>query len=138
MLPAIKVERKLRMANLLLLTPGTDGDVLPFVRLGRALHARGHRVAVLTHGDYTDVVQAAGLAFVALDPPGSRAQDTALGSGIGTPKEMVAHMRSRIPRAVADYAKLRDHCRAGETILIWNHTCVLTADIAGETLGLPL
>jgi rhamnosyltransferase subunit B len=55
------------MATMLLVSHGTDGDVLPFVGLGRLLAGRGHEVTVLTHAPYADVVGRAGLGFVAID-----------------------------------------------------------------------
>jgi UDP:flavonoid glycosyltransferase YjiC (YdhE family) len=46
------------------MTPvGSSGDVHPFVGIGRALHARGHEVIVLTAGPFGDIVRKAGLIF---------------------------------------------------------------------------
>jgi rhamnosyltransferase subunit B len=42
---------------------GTDGDVLPFIGLGVALRARGHRVTVVAAADYADLVAAHWLEF---------------------------------------------------------------------------
>ncbi|MEV0609864.1 glycosyltransferase [Polymorphospora rubra] len=55
------------MALILMVIHGTDGDVLPFVRVGRALRARGHDVTVLTHAYYRTAVHRAGLDLVAVD-----------------------------------------------------------------------
>lgn len=46
------------------MTPvGSSGDVHPFIGLGRALHARGHDVVIVTAGAFEQVVQKAGLGF---------------------------------------------------------------------------
>ena len=46
------------------MTPvGSAGDVHPFIGLGRALHARGHEVVIVTAGTFEQVVQRAGLEF---------------------------------------------------------------------------
>jgi rhamnosyltransferase subunit B len=42
---------------------GTDGDVLPFIGLGVALRARGHRVTVVAAENYADMVAAHWLEF---------------------------------------------------------------------------
>src|ERR1044071_8044583 len=42
---------------------GTDGDVLPFIGLGAALRARGHRVTVVAAENYADTVAAHWLEF---------------------------------------------------------------------------
>jgi UDP:flavonoid glycosyltransferase YjiC (YdhE family) len=50
--------------NILLNPMGSGGDVLPFIRLGMALKARGHDVTVITMGRYAPLARHAGLAFV--------------------------------------------------------------------------
>lgn len=42
---------------------GTDGDVLPFIGLGVALRARGHRVTIVAAENYADTVPAHWLEF---------------------------------------------------------------------------
>ncbi|MFC6021359.1 condensation domain-containing protein [Plantactinospora solaniradicis] len=55
------------MATFLTSTFGTHGDVLPFIRIGQALRARGHEVVLHTHEYYGSTVRAAGLEFVPVD-----------------------------------------------------------------------
>jgi rhamnosyltransferase subunit B len=45
---------------------GTDGDVLPYVGLGRMLRARGHRVTLVTSEGYAELAAAHGLEFQSL------------------------------------------------------------------------
>lgn len=54
------------MANILLLPIGSAGDVHPFVGLGLALRARGHRVTVITSVYFETLIRKAGLEFVGL------------------------------------------------------------------------
>jgi UDP:flavonoid glycosyltransferase YjiC (YdhE family) len=42
---------------------GTDGDVLPFIGLGVALRARGHRVTVVASSQYADLIASHWLEF---------------------------------------------------------------------------
>src|ERR1041384_6674047 len=51
------------MANVLLITIGTGGDILPFLRIGKALKARGHAPTVLTNSQFADLVRQAALEF---------------------------------------------------------------------------
>ncbi|SDS93254.1 glycosyltransferase [Actinoplanes derwentensis] len=55
------------MTQFLFVVHGTDGDVHPVVRIGHALHTRGHRAVILTHEYYRTTVTAAGLDFVPID-----------------------------------------------------------------------
>ena len=50
--------------NILLNPIGSSGDILPFIRLGMALKARGHGVTVITNSLYEPLARHAGLAFV--------------------------------------------------------------------------
>src|SRR5689334_1514068 len=54
------------MSGCLLVTHGSAGDVLPFVRIGTELRARGHQGTLLTHAPFAG---RAGLDFVAIDTP---------------------------------------------------------------------
>jgi UDP:flavonoid glycosyltransferase YjiC (YdhE family) len=62
--------------NILLNPAGSSGDVLPFIRLGIALKARGHDVTVITMGRYEPLARQAGLDFVEwLDPEAFKAAE---------------------------------------------------------------
>jgi sterol 3beta-glucosyltransferase len=54
------------MADVLVVTIGTRGDVVPYAALGRGLVAAGHRVTVATHPSLRGHVDAAGLRFAPL------------------------------------------------------------------------
>jgi UDP:flavonoid glycosyltransferase YjiC (YdhE family) len=55
--------------NCLLVCAGSAGDVHPFLGLGVALHARGHRVTVLTYSAFESLVRSSELAFEPLPGP---------------------------------------------------------------------
>src|SRR5438552_407053 len=52
--------------HLLLVTIGSRGDLYPFLGLGRAMTARGHRVTVITTGNHRAAAGQAGLGFIEL------------------------------------------------------------------------
>lgn len=55
-----------RSLHLILVAIGSSGDVHPFVGLGRALKARGHRVTLITGAYFEPLVLQAGLDYVPL------------------------------------------------------------------------
>lgn len=55
------------MANFVLSTHNTNGDVLPFLRLASALVKRGHQATLVTHGAFAPIAEKAGIGFRAID-----------------------------------------------------------------------
>ena len=55
------------MANIVITTHWLDGDVLPFVNIGKLLKQRGHDVVIITHCHFAEKVKEAGLDFEATD-----------------------------------------------------------------------
>lgn len=70
------------MATFLMITDGTNGDVLPFIRLGQGLARRGHEVVLHTHEVYAAATRAAGLGFVATETADAYARSQAEGRGL--------------------------------------------------------
>src|ERR1700753_4338924 len=54
------------MLHVWLPTMGSAGDVHPFIALGAALQARGHRATILTNPLFQPVVEAQELGFLAV------------------------------------------------------------------------
>ncbi len=52
--------------NFLMLAIGSYGDVLPMVGMAMRLHQRGHAVTLFTNGHFRELVQKAGVEFVAM------------------------------------------------------------------------
>ncbi|MBP2703139.1 glycosyltransferase [Microbispora sp. RL4-1S] len=133
------------MALILLSTHGTNGDVLPFVRLGRELAARGHEVAVLTHAWFADRIAAAGLRHVPIDT--DEAYDRHLDD---TRTFMLDPLRDpdgvrELYRRNGLFEQLRDEVqtlrelyRPGETVVVARHTSGVAALMAAELSGVPV
>lgn len=51
---------------IVLATVGTDGDIYPFLNLGRTLRARGHRVTLASHEHFRGAATESGLGFCPL------------------------------------------------------------------------
>jgi len=55
------------MAHIIMVTIGSGGDLYPFIRIGKALKRRGHRITLLTHCVHEQEAREHGFAFVPFD-----------------------------------------------------------------------
>ncbi|MEU8271624.1 glycosyltransferase [Sphaerisporangium sp. NPDC049002] len=127
------------MATMLLVTHGTDGDVLPFVRLGRELRAGGHDVTLLTHAHYAGHAARAGLDFVAIDTQAAFERTLAdtpeLLDGLGWPE--FYERNGLYEQMTLEFGALAARHRPGRTVLVGRHTSALSVLFAAEALGAP-
>ena len=134
------------MGDFLMVIHGSDGDLLPALRIGRALRTRDHSVTILTHARYANRVRRAGLAFIPVDMMNGTS-----GDGRGNPDVLrqVAGEATESPgqfSAIADFVpQLRFECRAlarrhraGQTVLVSDCALNLSALTVGEALGAPV
>jgi UDP:flavonoid glycosyltransferase YjiC (YdhE family) len=122
----------------ILLNPaGSSGDVLPFIRLGLALKARGHDVTLITMGRYEPLARHAGFGFV--EWISAEAMDAIESNpDLWHPtRGMILAIRTMEPW----YRQLHEHIEAlhipGRTVLV-SGTLNLGARLAHELLGVPL
>jgi UDP:flavonoid glycosyltransferase YjiC (YdhE family) len=123
--------------NILLTPIGSSGDVLPFIRLGMALKARGHDVTVITTCLYEPLARHAGLPFVEWISPEAM-QVVADDPDLWHP----ARGFLRAVRAVEPWHRqLHEHIEArhvpGQTVVV-SGSFSLGARIAQDRLGVPL
>jgi UDP:flavonoid glycosyltransferase YjiC (YdhE family) len=122
--------------NILLNPAGSSGDVLPFIRLGMALKARGHDVTVITMGRYEPLARHAGLAFVEwISPEAVRAVED--NPDLWHPTRGLAlAVRAMEPW----YGQLHEHIEArhipGQTVVVAG-SLNLAARLAHDRLGVP-
>ena len=57
------------MSNVVVVTHWLDGDVIPYVTIGKELKRRGHHVTLITHCRFSEMAEKAGLDFRAWDTP---------------------------------------------------------------------
>lgn len=122
---------------------GTDGDVLPFVRVAGALRDRGHRVTVFSHQYYAPVVRRAGLDFVPVDTIAEYEhylRDAAGQVGATRAEDFRDHfVRSGLLTQLRfECRELRDRYRPGETVLVGSAISGQSVLIAAEALGAPV
>jgi len=135
-----------------LLTPiGSLGDVHPFVAVGRALRASGHRVTLITNERFETLARRAGLEFAALNVnkpakvrlwdlpvhrwPGYAAWRTV--GPLGRRWRKLARTSSVLPMVRPVYEAIELHHILGRTAVLAPGTA-LGARVAQERLGLPL
>ena len=125
----------MRTAHIVITTFGSLGDLFPFLAVGQALHARGHRVTIATHAMHRETVEQAALHF-------------ADASGMPQPEDQAQFIgRAFHPRhgphfvvrelAAADvrtsYFKLLDVCQGADVLV--TSSLAFGGQILGETLS---
>jgi UDP:flavonoid glycosyltransferase YjiC (YdhE family) len=123
--------------NILLNPAGSSGDVLPYIRLGMALKARGHDVTVITMGRYEPLARHAGLAFAEwISPEAMQAVEDNPDLWHPT-RGLVLAIRAMEPW----YGQLHELIQArhvpGQTALVAG-SLNLAARLAHDRLGVPL
>jgi rhamnosyltransferase subunit B len=122
--------------HVILATVGTDGDVFPYVGLGRALHARGHRVTLAAPETYRDRSLALGLGFcplVSTEEVSRMLADPDLWHPLRSGPMMARWGAPMMPR---QYEALAGLVRDRNTVLVANPG-LLPARLAQEKLKCP-
>lgn len=126
-------------AHVLLRSVGTGGDVLPFLRIGGRLKARGHSVTLISHCVYRGMAEQAGLDFAALDTAEQYARFIEDGPLLNTPPGIPEFIRRHsLPKVALEYELIRQRWRAHSTVLVTGDLFDAAARIAAEKLGIPL
>jgi rhamnosyltransferase subunit B len=121
--------------HVLLPTMGSAGDVHPFIALGAALQARGHRATILTNPIFQALIEAQGIGFLAV---GSAAEANA---AIANPE--LWHLRKGfkviaqvIVPAIAEIYRLIEKHADSHTVVAFS-SLAIGARVAQEKLGVP-
>jgi rhamnosyltransferase subunit B len=126
------------MANVLLLTWGTGGDVMPMIEIGRGLRARGHEATLITHGVYEERARRAGLRFAGLDSTEETERFLQDMDQLARPIEFTRYFKQRLlPRIPLEYAVIEQHYRPGDTIMVCLDTARTIGQMSAEKLGIP-
>ena len=121
--------------HVLLPTMGSAGDVHPFIALGVALQARGHRATILTNPIFQGVIEAQGLGFLAV---GTAAEAN---TAIANPE--LWHLRKGfsviaqviVPAIAQTYRLIEKHADS-RTVVAFS-SLAFGARLAQEKLGVP-
>jgi rhamnosyltransferase subunit B len=121
--------------RVLLPTMGSAGDVHPFIALGIALQARGHRATILTNPIFQELIEAQGIGFLAV---GGAAEANA---AIANPE--LWHLRKGfsviaqvIVPAIGEIYRLIEKHADANTVVAFS-SLAFGARVAQEKLGVP-
>lgn len=116
-----------REREFVLCTLGTQGDISPFLAIGAALSARGHRVTILSNEHWKDQVAACGAAFAPIaprDPPQSG-------------RDNFAFFNSNVvPSFHESFRQIEQRVARGAEVVVLFKAGMLGAQCAAEKLGL--
>jgi UDP:flavonoid glycosyltransferase YjiC (YdhE family) len=127
------------MANIILTTIGTAGDVFPFIRIGSVLSKRGHDVTLISNHRYQVQAEKAGLTFAAVDSARESEQLMAKGELSNSPQGFLTLYREYyLPKVPAEFRLLEKLFRPNETLLVTRSTPAIAALCAAEAWQLPV
>lgn len=122
------------MKHVVIATVGSLGDLFPFLAVGQALAAHGHRVTVATHGIHREPIERAGLVFAdasGMPEPDDREAFTAKAFHPWRGPTFV--VRDFAAADVRDsYARLAPICADADVLI--TSTLAFAGQILGETL----
>ena len=113
------------MSRYLLAVSAVPGHVMPMMRIGQHLLQRGHQVEMLTGARFADLVESAGMRFLALPPGGVTGGEPAA----------VALDRRPVPRVVRRWQRGRTEMRSLFITPMAAQFRALTAALAGSGAG---
>ena len=135
------------MGNVVIVTHWLDGDVIPFIRIGKELKRRGHPVTLITHCYFEEMAKKAGLRFRSWDTPEEYAElvDEMQGNKTDSSKEKsysyeASSFRQKyesIETRLKEYRIINECCDSGTVILCKNRSSV-AAYMVAEKNHLPL
>jgi rhamnosyltransferase subunit B len=124
------------MSRIVINAWGSFGDVFPYVGLGKALQARGHRVRLALPGYYRDVVEREGLDFSSVGPdvdPNRRDLIARVMHPVRGPEAIV---RDWLMPALRDsYRELEASARDADLLI--THPVTFAAPVLAQKRGLP-
>lgn len=138
------------MGNIILVTHWLDGDVIPFVRIGKELRRRGHQVTLITHCHFKKMAEEAGLNFEPWDTPeeyqelvnsmnGEVVQKEIQLSDEGKKRqEKFKEKHESFDVRMKEYDKVMKYCKHKETVILCKNRSSIAAYMVAEKLKLPL
>ena len=126
------------MANIVISTVGTLGDVVPFLALGQALQAGGHHIVVAVNSGVHSLVQGAGLEAAPCGPcfgPDEACRPPAAPETFGKSLPEVKYWEALFSNVPARYRDLRGACAHADLLVA--HSFHSAALLVHDRLGVP-
>ncbi len=132
------------MSNIVISSHWTDGDIIPFIRIGQMLKKRGHAVRIFTHCFYEKMACEAGLEFTAWDTPQqyiSLIDDMSSYNENNAETEAIFEFRKKyenINIRLEEFNKIRQFCKKKDTVILAKNRSSIAAFMASELFECPL
>lgn len=132
------------MSNIIITTHWSDGDIIPFIRIGERLKKRGHKVAILTHCYYEKQALEAGLEFTPWD---TREQYEAMIRDMGSYTDAIAGLdeihafRNKyesLSVRLREFEKIQQYCTQKDTVILAKNRSSVAALMAAEKYRYPI
>ncbi|MBA3532054.1 MAG: glycosyltransferase, partial [Ardenticatenales bacterium] len=132
------------MANFILMSHSTGGDVYPYIKIGQSLRERGHTVTLLSHIHYETVARRANLNFAAVDTPADwqeYLEDNPFNHINPTSNldSVLAFQRKfdHAEKILAEYHLIQEYCTA-DTVLISRDRSLSSMLLVAEKRQIPI
>ncbi|WMJ80652.1 glycosyltransferase [Clostridium sp. MB40-C1] len=132
------------MANIIITTHWSDGDVLPFLHIGKYLKKKGHDITIFTHCCYEKRIKEEGINFVPWDNWNeceNLFNDLVSCSDIVASNEEIQVFRDKYESTsvrIKEYQLLKPYCERKDTILLAKSRSSVAALLIAEKLKIPL
>ncbi|WP_288886605.1 glycosyltransferase [uncultured Eubacterium sp.] len=136
------------MGNVVIVTHWLDGDVIPFIRIGKELKKRKHDVTLITHCHFEDAARKAGIDFVPWDSPKEYNQlvEMMKDNKTSDPKKKDYSFEGSMFRQkfennnirLREYNIVKNACKSPDTVLLCKNRSSIAAYLVAEKYKLPL
>lgn len=138
------------MGNVVIVTHWLDGDVIPFVRIGKVLKERGHKVTLITHCYFETMAREAGIDFEPWDTPEEYRELVENMNGNNTKGSFEANQEIKkeaedfkekyegFETRIKEYNKILKHCKGRNTAILCKNRSSIAAYMVAEKYQLPL
>lgn len=132
------------MANIIITTHWSDGDVIPFISIGKYLKKIGHDVTIFTHCCYAERIKKENMNFVSWDTLeeyteffGALVKFSNTVAGIDEIESFRAKYESVSVR-LKEYELLKPYCERQDTVLVAKNRSSIASLLISEKLKCPL
>ena len=136
------------MGNVVVVTHWLDGDVIPFIRIGKELKKRKHNVTLITHCHFEEIARKAGINFVPWDTPEEYRQlvEMMKDNKTSDPKKKDYSFEGSIFRQkfennnvrLREYNIVKNACKSKDTVILCKNRSSIAAYMVAEKYKLPL
>ncbi|MCL2719076.1 MAG: glycosyltransferase [Lachnospiraceae bacterium] len=130
--------------NIIITTHWTDGDIIPFINIGKSLVLRGHKVTLFTHSYYEELAYNASLEFVPwetkeeyliyINDLNSKILSVNDYASISAFREKYENIDTKI----SEYEKIVSSLTPKDSIILAKNRSSLSAFLAAEKFNIPL